>query len=92
MQYTDPGVNTAVSHLQDAANNEPTSSEEEEEEDDEEDVEIDEMSEGEDDRRAHELLRAPVQVEAVRGSPPVSLPYDNYAFVVGLFVASMHSY
>jgi len=50
---------------------------------DHEDVEIDEISDGEDDRRAHELLQAvPVRIGTTRGSSPILLPYDNHDFVV----------
>ena len=56
-----------------------TGSEEEEDEGDRE-MEIDEKSDGEDDRRAHELLQAaPAQVGSMT---PTSLPYSNHDFVV----------
>lgn len=50
-----------------------------------EEIEIDETSDGEDERRAHEILRAPVQTGTIGGNSPISLPYDNHDFAVRLF-------
>ena len=53
----------------------------------EEDVEIDEISDDEDDRRAHELLHQAVPVRM--GNSPITLPYDNRDFVVGFILPSI---
>lgn len=54
---------------------------------DEEEAEIDETSDGEDDRRAHELLQAaPFQIEPTRGNSPIVLPHDNHDFAVCFFL------
>jgi len=51
-----------------------------------EEMEIDETSDGEDDRRAHEFLQAtPVQTGAVGGNSPILLPHDNHDFAVCFF-------
>jgi len=64
-----------------------TNSDEGENENDYEEMEIDETSDGEDDRRAHELLQvAPAQAATMGGSSPISLPYDNYNFVVRFII------
>jgi hypothetical protein len=73
-----------VPHPQDTADGEPATSEEEQEALEE----IDEVSEDEDDRRAHELLRTPVPVEDTRGGSPATLPYNNYTFAVS-FIYSL---
>lgn len=52
-----------------------------------EEAEIDEISDGEDDRRAHELLQAtPVQMGTTRGESLIRLPFDNHDFAVRLFL------
>ena len=82
--HADPRVDTALPGLQDA--NSPEISSEEEEGEGEE-MEIDEISDGEDDRRAHELLQAaPVEARLMGGSSPISLPYDNHNFAVCFIV------
>lgn len=68
----------------------PESSSDEEGEDNHEEMEIDEISDGEDDRRAHEFLQAaPVQTGTMGGNSPILLPHDNHDFAVCfLFLSS----
>ena len=58
-------------------------SDEEGDENSHEDIEVDEVSDDEDDRHAHQILQAvPDQVNAAGGGSLISLPYDNYNFAV----------
>ena len=75
-------ANTEASDLQDMSDG-GSSADDEGKENDPEELEIDEMSDDEDDRRARELLQAaPVRVNTSEGTAPMLLPYDNYMFAV----------
>ena len=53
--------------------------------------EVDETSDGEDERRAHELLQAtPTRAGTMGGNSPPLLPYDNHNFAV-CFIAYEYS-
>ena len=64
-----------------------TESSPDEGEDKDDDKEIDEISDGEDERHAHDLLQAtPAQARTMGGSLLISLPYNNHDFAVYLIV------
>jgi len=80
--HSSPTINTTPPGPQNTSDAEISQDDEEGEGSDEE-MEIDETSEGEEDRRAHEILQAvPDQTETMRGNSLVRLPYDNRNFAV----------
>jgi len=86
--YVSPHVNAAPFSLQDAGDPETGLDDEEEEEGEEgPEMEIDEISNDEDDRRAREILRAaPDRTGVMQRDTLVQLPYDNRNFAVGLSI------
>jgi hypothetical protein len=59
-------------------------------EDNNDDKEVDEISDSEDERRAHELLQAtPTRARTTGGSSPILLPYDNHNFAVRFIVCNV---
>jgi len=79
--HVGPHVNIPLPDLQDTSDPE-NSQDDEEGGDNDEEMEIDETSDGEDDRRAHEILQATDQTATTRGNSLVRLPYDNHSFAV----------